>query len=163
MPVVAAVHGPAVGIGCSLALASDLIVAASSTLFVLAFVHVGLISDGGATAFLPARVGMARATELAFLGEKLPARQALDWGLINRVFADNELHEEARKLAAKLSAGPTLAYANVKRAYNFYAYRSLQEHLNLESELQQQQAESRYFEEAVQAYRQKRTSESTGR
>src|SRR3954447_9128131 len=77
-PVVAAVNGPAVGIGCSLALACDLIVAAESAYFLLAFVNIGLIPDGGSTAFIPARVGYARAAEMAMLGERVPAEQALD-------------------------------------------------------------------------------------
>ena len=86
-PVVAAVNGPAVGIGCSLALAADLIVAAESAYFLLAFVNIGLVPDGGSTAFLPARVGYARAAEMAMLGERVPAKRALDWGLVNQVVA----------------------------------------------------------------------------
>ena len=94
-PVVAAVNGPAVGIGCSLALAADLIVAAESAYFLLAFVNIGLVPDGGSTAFLPARVGYARAAEMAMLGERVPADQALDWGLINRVVPDGDLEGAA--------------------------------------------------------------------
>ncbi len=84
-PVIAAVNGPAVGIGCSLALCCDLILAAESAYFLLAFVNIGLVPDGGSSLFVPTRVGMARATELAMLGERLPAPKALEWGLINRV------------------------------------------------------------------------------
>ena len=84
-PVVAAVNGPAAGIGLSLALACDLVVAAESAYFSLAFVNVGLVPDGGSSLFVPSRVGFARAAELAMLGERLDARKALDWGLINRV------------------------------------------------------------------------------
>ncbi len=87
-PVIASVNGPAVGIGCSLALCCDLIVAARSAYFLLAFVNIGLVPDGGSSLFVPSRVGMARASELALLGERLPAEQALEWGLINRVVAD---------------------------------------------------------------------------
>ena len=99
-PVVAAVNGPAVGIGCSLALAADLIVAAESAYFLLAFVNIGLVPDGGSTAFLPARIGYARAAEMAMLGERVPATQALDWGLINRVVPDDEL-EGGRRCPAR--------------------------------------------------------------
>ena len=106
-PVVAAVNGPAVGIGCSLALAADLIVAAESAYFLLAFVNIGLVPDGGSTAFLPARVGYARAAEMAMLGERVPATQAHDWGLINRVVADDELEPEACALLERLAKGPT--------------------------------------------------------
>src|SRR3954470_16422112 len=89
-PVVAAVNGPAVGIGLSLALAADLIVARESAYFLLAFVNIGLVPDGGSSLFVPTRVGFSRAIEMAMLGERIHAPQALDWGLINRVFADDE-------------------------------------------------------------------------
>ena len=94
-PVVAAVNGPAVGIGCSLALCCDLILAAESAYFLLAFVNIGLVPDGGSSLFVPTRVGMARATELSMLGERLRAQKALEWGLINRVVVDELLLEEA--------------------------------------------------------------------
>src|SRR6202044_3168117 len=97
-PVIAAVNGPAVGIGCSLALCSDLIVAAESAYFLLAFVNIGLVPDGGSSLFLPTRVGMARAMELSMLGERLPAPKALEWGLINRVVPDASLREEVDAL-----------------------------------------------------------------
>jgi len=113
-PVVSAVNGPAVGIGCSLALAADLIVAAESAYFLLAFVNIGLVPDGGSTAFIPARVGYARAAEMAMLGERVPADKALDWGLVNRVVADDQLEAEAGALLEKLANGPTLSYAGAK-------------------------------------------------
>src|SRR3954452_17030476 len=97
-PVMAAVHGPAVGIGCSLALCSDLIVASESAYFLLAFVNIGLVPDGGSSLFVPTRIGMARATELSMLGERLPAAKALEWGLINRVVPDDSLRAEAGAL-----------------------------------------------------------------
>src|SRR5207342_2544247 len=89
-PVIAGVNGPAAGIGLSLALACDLVVAAESAYFSLAFVNIGLVPDGGSSLFVPSRVGFARAAELAMLGERLGARTALDWGLINRVWPDEE-------------------------------------------------------------------------
>ena len=97
-PVVAAVHGPAVGIGLSLALASDLIVAAESAYFLLAFVNIGLVPDGGSSVFVPARVGFTRAIEMATLGERVPAPQALEWGLINRVHPDDAFPAEVEAL-----------------------------------------------------------------
>src|SRR5262249_20077431 len=114
-PVVAAVNGPAVGIGCSLALCCDLILAAESAYFLLAFVNIGLVPDGGSSLFLPTRIGMARATELSMLGERLPAARALEWGLINRVVPDGELRSEAAALAARMAAGPTRSYAGAQR------------------------------------------------
>src|SRR5205823_6991968 len=117
-PVVAAVNGPAVGIGCSLALACDLIVAKASAYFLLAFVNIGLVPDGGSSVFVPARVGMARATEMAMLGERIAAAQALEWGLINRVFADDEFASASEQLVERLAAGPTRSYAGTKRQLN---------------------------------------------
>ena len=90
-PVVAAVNGPAVGIGASLALACDLVLAAESAYFGLAFVNIGLMPDGGSTLFVPAAVGKARAFQMALLGERVPAAQALDWGLVNHVHPDERL------------------------------------------------------------------------
>ena len=104
-PVVAAVNGPAVGIGCSLALACDLIWAAESAIFGLAFVNIGLVPDGGSTFLVPVAAGKARALEMALLGEPIPAERALEWGLINRVVPDGELMDEARGLAQSLAAG----------------------------------------------------------
>src|SRR5215207_3905575 len=88
-PVLAAVNGPAAGIGCSLALACDLVVARESAYLLLAFVNIGLVPDGGSSLLVPARVGHARAAEMAMLGERIPALQALEWGLVNRVAADD--------------------------------------------------------------------------
>jgi 2-(1,2-epoxy-1,2-dihydrophenyl)acetyl-CoA isomerase len=105
-PLVAAVNGAAAGIGASFALACDLIVAAESAYFLQAFRRVGLVPDGGATYMLPRLVGKARAMELVLLGDKLPARTALDWGLINRCVPDAELMPTALGLARQLAAGP---------------------------------------------------------
>ena len=112
-PVLAAVNGPAAGIGCSLALACDLVVAAESSFFLLAFINVGLVPDGGSTAIVPARIGAARAAEMAMLGERVPAPQALEWGLINRVVPDAELDRRRRAAARppRRRARPR-AYAN---------------------------------------------------
>ena len=105
-PVIAAVNGPAVGIGCSLALDCDLILAAESAYFGLAFVNIGLMPDGGSTLFVPSAVGKARAFQMAMLGERLTAQQALDWGLINFVHGDDTLMDEANALVEKLGERP---------------------------------------------------------
>src|SRR5947209_14827990 len=117
-PVIAAVNGPAVGIGCSLALACDLIMASESSFFGLAFVNIGLMPDGGSTAFVPPAVGRARAFQMALLGERIPAAQALEWGLVNWVHPDDRLMSEANDLVERMAAGPTRSYAASKRALN---------------------------------------------
>src|SRR5690606_19633197 len=128
-PVVCAVNGPAVGIGCSLALAGDLVLAARSSYFLLAFVNIGLVPDGGASAFVPARAGLARAMEMTLLGERVGAEQALEWGLVNRVVDDEQLAAEASALVARLAKGPTKAYANAKALINRRMYAGLEEQL----------------------------------
>ncbi len=162
-PVVAAVNGPAVGIGCSLALCCDLILAAESAYFLLAFVNIGLVPDGGSSLFVPTRVGFARANELSMLGEKLGAAQALEWGLINRVVADERLHEESAALAARLAAGPTRSYAGTKRQLNNWLYSRMAEQLELEARIQQEMAGSEDFVEGAMAFVQKRQARFSGR
>jgi 2-(1,2-epoxy-1,2-dihydrophenyl)acetyl-CoA isomerase len=162
-PVLAAVNGPAVGIGFSLALACDLVIARESAYFLLAFVNIGLVPDGGSSLFVPARIGHARATELAMLGERVPARQALEWGLINRVAADDEFDAEAEALGARLAAGPTRSYAGTKRQLNAMVYGRLDEQLELEAVIQQEAANSDDFMEGVGAFLQKRPAQFGGR
>ena len=105
-PVVAAVNGAAAGIGLSLALACDLVVASESAYFLLAFVNIGLVPDGGSSLLVPTRVGFARAAEMAMLGERIAAGQALEWGLINRVWLDEEFGREPRSFWAALPTVP---------------------------------------------------------
>jgi 2-(1,2-epoxy-1,2-dihydrophenyl)acetyl-CoA isomerase len=162
-PVLASVNGPAVGIGCSLALCCDLIVASESAYFLLAFVNIGLVPDGGSSLFVPTRIGMARASELMMLGERLPAPQALDWGLINRVFPDGELAAETAALAARLAAGPTSSYAGSKRQLNNWLYAQMAEQLELEAQIQQEMAGSDDFVEGATAFIQKRAARFQGR
>ena len=162
-PVVAAVNGPAVGIGCSLALACDLIMAAESAFFGLAFVNVGLMPDGGSTAFVPPAVGKARAFQMALLGERVPAAQALEWGLVNWVWPDDRLMAEAQALADRLSRGPTRSYASSKEALNRSIYDDLEGQLDVEAELQHALARSGDFLEGVAAFAQKRDPEFQGK
>ena len=155
-PVVAAVNGPAVGIGCSLALACDLILAAESAFFGLAFVNIGLMPDGGSTAFVPPAVGRARAFQMALLGERVLAPQALEWGLVNWVHPDERLLDEANGLVERLGAGPTRSYASSKRALNAFIYGDLDAQLDLEAELQHALGRSRDFFEGAAAFVEKR-------
>ena len=155
-PVVAAVNGPAVGIGCSLALACDLILAAESAYFGLAFVNIGLMPDGGSTAFVPPAVGRVRAFQMALLGERIPAPQALEWGLVNWIHPDERLMDEAWALARRLAAGPTRSYASSKQALNNFIYRDLDGQLELEAELQHALGRTNDFMEGVAAFVEKR-------
>jgi 2-(1,2-epoxy-1,2-dihydrophenyl)acetyl-CoA isomerase len=161
-PVVAAINGPAVGIGLSLALACDLVMAAESAFLGLAFVNIGLMPDGGSTAFVPPAVGKARAFQMALLGERIPAAQALDWGLINWVYPDERLMEEAQSLVERLAAGPTRSYASSKQALNRFIYGDLDAQLAVEAELQHALARTEDFTEGVAAFVQKREPSFSG-
>ena len=161
-PVVAAVNGPAVGIGASLALACDLILAAESAYFGLAFVNIGLMPDGGSTLFVPAAAGKARAFQMALLGERVPAPRALEWGLVNFVHPDGALMDEAGALVERLAGGPTRSYAASKRALNRMLYPDLEGQLDLEAELQHALARTGDFQEGVQAFVEKREARFAG-
>ncbi len=161
-PVLAAINGPAVGIGCSLALACDLVMAAESAFLGLAFVNIGLMPDGGSTAFVPPAVGKARAFQMALLGERVPAPQALEWGLVNWVYPDDQLMSEANTLIDTLAAGPTRSYASSKEALNRFIYGDLDSQLALECELQHALGRSEDFMEGVMAFGQKRPPAFTG-
>ena len=161
-PVLAAVNGPAVGIGCSLALACDLVLAKESAYFLLAFVNIGLVPDGGSSFLVPARVGYARAAEMAMLGERVPALQALEWGLINRVAADDVFDAEVDALAERLATGPTASFAGSKRQLNAWVHAGFQDQLELEATIQQEMAASGDFLEGVQAFLAKRPPEFKG-
>jgi 2-(1,2-epoxy-1,2-dihydrophenyl)acetyl-CoA isomerase len=155
-PVVAAVNGPAVGIGASLAFACDLVLAAESAYFGLAFVNIGLMPDGGSTLFVPTAVGKARAFQMALLGERIEAQRALEWGLVNYVYPDDRLLDEANALVERLAAGPTRSYAASKRALNQMLYPDLDGQLSLEAELQHGLARTRDFQEGTLAFLEKR-------
>jgi len=162
-PVVAIVNGPAAGIGCSLALACDLVIAGSSAYFLLAFAKIGLTVDGGASAFLAKRLGYGRAAELAMLAERLPAQTALEWGLINQVVPDDDLEAAGAELSGRLAKGPTRSFAATKRMLNAQLYPDLEAALALEAELQQEMAETDDFPEGAAAFLQKRPPEFKGR
>jgi enoyl-CoA hydratase len=117
-PCVAAVAGIAAGVGCSAALACDLVVASESASFLLAFARIGLMPDGGATATVAASVGRARAMRMALLGEALPAREAYAAGLVSHLATDDGFDETVAQVVSTLAAGPPLSYAATKKAVN---------------------------------------------
>jgi enoyl-CoA hydratase len=131
-PVLAAVNGVAAGVGCSLALAADLVVASSSATFVLAFSRIGLMPDGGASATVAASVGRARAMRMALLGESLPAADAFAAGLVSHVVGATEFPTLVAQLATRLATGPPLGFAATKKAINAAALPGLDESLERE-------------------------------
>jgi 2-(1,2-epoxy-1,2-dihydrophenyl)acetyl-CoA isomerase len=161
-PVISAVNGPAAGAGLSLALAADLVVAKQSAYFLLAFVNIGLVPDGGGSLFVPARVGFARAAEMAMLGEPVPAPRAADIGLINASWPDEEFADKAEALLLRLSNGPTRSYAGTKRELNHWVYARMAEHLALEASIQGELAKSKDFAEGIAAFLEKRPTHFTG-
>ncbi|PKB25692.1 enoyl-CoA hydratase [Novosphingobium kunmingense] len=114
VPVVTAVNGPAAGVGCSIGLAGDFVLAGKSAYFLQAFVNIGLVPDGGSTWLLTRAIGKARATRMMMLGERVGAEQAEDWGLIYKAVDDAALMDEALALATRLAEGPTVSYATMK-------------------------------------------------
>jgi 2-(1,2-epoxy-1,2-dihydrophenyl)acetyl-CoA isomerase len=155
-PIVAAVNGPAAGVGMSFALASDIAVAAKSATFLQAFARIGLLPDGGSTWFLPRLVGQQRARALAMLAPQITAQQAKDWGLIWDVVEDAALAPTATELARRLADGPTLALARIKAALAKAGGNELAAQLDLERDLQRELGRSDDFAEGVAAFLAKR-------
>ncbi|MEG9861044.1 MAG: enoyl-CoA hydratase/isomerase [Parvularculales bacterium] len=162
VPFLTAVNGPAAGVGMSFALMGDMVLAGRSAYFLQAFRRIGLVPDGGSTWLLPRLVGMARARELALMGEKLPAEKALEWGLINRVYDDEALMEEAIKLGHEMAQGPTRALGLIRRAFWESPDNSYEEQLNLERQSQRQAGRSGDFREGVKAFLEKRPAQFKG-
>ena len=163
MPIVAAVNGVAAGAGMSLALASDIALAARSATFLQAFVKIGLVPDSGSTYFLPRLAGVARARALAMLGEKITAEQAASWGMIWKVVDDDNLLAEAEGLARHLAAQPTRALALIKRAFNEALTNDLDRQLDLERDLQHIAGKTEDYREGVAAFFEKRAPRFVGR
>ena len=162
-PVVAAVNGVAAGAGANIALACDIVLAATSANFVQAFAKIGLVPDSGGTWFLPRLIGPARARALALTGEPLPAEKAEAWGLIWRTFADLELMGEAHKLCTHFASAPTLGLALIKRALDASWENDLDAQLDLEREFQREASLTPDYAEGVRAFLEKRTPVFTGR
>ena len=156
VPIVAAVNGPAAGAGCSIALCADIVIAARSAYFLQAFVNIGLIPDAGATWLLPRLVGRARAMEMMMLGERLPAEQAQQWGLVSRVVEDEDLASEAVLLATRLARGPTVALGLIRRLAREAQQLPLSEALAAERIGQRDAGRTEDFRSAVMAFIEKR-------
>ena len=163
LPVVCAVNGVAAGAGANIALACDIVIAAKSASFIQAFCKIGLIPDSGGTYFLPRLVGTARATGLSLLGDKLPAEQAAEWGLIWQCVEDAELKPTTDKLLAALAVAPTTGLAAAKRAIQSSAHNSLEAQLDLERDLQRALGHGADYREGVAAFAEKRAPRFTGR
>jgi 2-(1,2-epoxy-1,2-dihydrophenyl)acetyl-CoA isomerase len=162
-PVVCAVNGVAAGAGANLAFACDIVLAADNASFIQAFSKIGLIPDTGGTFVLPRLVGLARATALTFLGDKLSAEQAREMGLIWRVVPRDQLMDEARALARQLATQPTRGFALTKRAFNAAMTNDLDAQLELEGKLQAEAAATQDFSEGVAAFMEKRQPRFEGR
>jgi 2-(1,2-epoxy-1,2-dihydrophenyl)acetyl-CoA isomerase len=161
IPVVTAVNGPAAGIGCSIALMGDLILAAESAYFLQAFRRIGLVPDGGSTYILPRLIGKARAMEMMLLGEKIPAAQALAWGLVNRVVPDAELIPTALGLARELAAGP-YSLGLIRKAVWASLDADWAQQLSHERFAQRTAGKTEDFREGVAAFLQKRPTAFKG-
>jgi len=162
-PIITAVNGPAAGAGMSIALMGDMILCARSSYFLQAFRRIGLVPDCGSTWLLPRLIGKARSVELSLMGERLPAEKALEWGLINRVYDDGALMDEAMKLARELAAGPTVALSLIRKLYWDSTENSFEEQLNLECESQRIAGATEDFKEGVTAFLEKRPAKFSGK
>ncbi len=162
-PVVTAVNGLAYGVGFSLALAGDIVLASEQATFCQVFVKVGLVPDGGSTFFLPRLIGFARTFPLVFLGEPISARQALEFGLISRVVPAEKLKEEAMSLAGKLAQGPTRAMGLAKELIYSGMERSLSDQLDEEASIQCLCRLTEDHQEGLRAFRGKRSPSFKGK
>ncbi|HXB11655.1 MAG TPA: enoyl-CoA hydratase-related protein [Bacteroidia bacterium] len=155
-PVVCAVNGVAAGAGANIAFACDIILSAVSASYIQAFSKIGLVPDSGGTFFLPRLVGLQRATALVMLGDKVTSEQALQFGLIYKVLADDQLMAEADKLALQLAQMPTKGLGLTKRLLNASLHNNLEQQLTMEGEMQAAAAKTYDNKEGVQAFLEKR-------
>lgn len=161
-PVVAAVNGVAAGAGANIAFACDIVVSKSSASFIQAFSKIGLIPDSGGTFTLPRLIGFQRASALMMLGDKVSATEALQMGMLYKIFEDEVFETESKKLALQLATMPTKALGYIKQALNASATNTIQSQLALEDELQQKAAATADFKEGVDAFLAKRAPQYKG-
>lgn len=155
-PIIAAVHGYAAGAAFNLALASDIILAAEDTKFILSFSKVGLISDGGGSYLLPRIIGTYRAKELFFNAEPLSVEEAYSLNIVNHIYAKDEFQDEVNKFANKLADGPSNAYGFIKKLVDKSLHSNLDEILELERITQATIATTEDHREGIQAFKEKR-------
>jgi 2-(1,2-epoxy-1,2-dihydrophenyl)acetyl-CoA isomerase len=162
VPIISAVRGSAAGVGASLALCADIVIAAEGAFLVQSFSRVGLIPDGGTSFLLARSIGRIRAFELLLLGERLPVEKALEWGLITRVVQDGEVERVALDMASRLAQGPTRALALTRRAMWAGAVLGWEEELALECDLQREATRSADFQEGMAAFAERRDPRFSG-
>lgn len=162
-PWIAAINGPCAGISYSYAMACDLIVMAENAFLYQPFAAIGLIPDGGSTWLLSRLIGHRRAFELMVLGEKLSAGQALDWGMINRVYSDQEFATRAGEFARDLASRSPLAIRHTKEALKAASTATLDEAISIEAAMQKFCIDSEDAANAVEAFITKRTASWNGR
>jgi 2-(1,2-epoxy-1,2-dihydrophenyl)acetyl-CoA isomerase len=155
-PVIAAINGSCAGASLGIALACDIRLASEKANFVVGFNGIGLVPDSAVSLFLPILIGLGRASELTFTNARIKVEQALEWGLVNRVYSPEALMPEAMKLAAQLSAGPTGTYGLTKQAFNKAVLSNLEEVLNTEADLQEVAGHRDEHKEGVAAFLEKR-------
>lgn len=163
VPIVTAVNGAAAGIGCSMALAGDIVLASPQAYFLQAFRRIGLVPDGGSAYLLAHSVGRARAMEMMLLGEKIPAEQALAWGLINRIVPAESLKDQAMALATDLASGPTHALAGIRKQLWAATESTFDEALARERGQQREAGLTSDHREGIAAFLQKRIAQFTGK
>jgi enoyl-CoA hydratase len=155
-PVVAVIQGPAAGVGVSIALACDVVLASDRAFFMLAFTKIGLMPDGGASALVAAAVGRIRAMRMALLPERLAATEALSWGLVSAVYPADHFDAEVDKVLARLAAGPAVAFAKTKDAINAATLTELEAALEREFKGQSGLLRAHDLKEGTKAFQEKR-------
>ena len=160
-PVVAVVHGPAAGVGVSLALVCDVVLASENAFFLLAFTKIGLMPDGGASALVAAAIGRIRAMRMALLAERITAAEALDYGLISAVYPPEDLAAGVEAVIEKLVSGPAVALRKTKQAINAATLTELDASIDREVEGQWALLHSRDFVEGTKAFQQRRAANFT--